>query len=161
MSRNNNLRFRWICPDGTTVCVSASVMKTSARFREKAAQSQFDQPIHVPIPGWIVHRLVIWMQRFTTFYTMTNKLPETRDLVLSDLKLFDYDLGHGTLFDLFVLFVAGLYLQIPRLIFVVDTLTGNRMYGLTQQQTLKFFRNFSERQLRDFEYLVDRFENDM
>lgn len=124
------------------------------------AQYQSDEPIDVSIPGWIIHRLLIWIQRFTTFYTTTDTSSRSRRLVRSDFTLFDYDLADGTLLDLLVFYPSGVYLQIPRLAFVADNLAKNLLCSLTWPQICNSLQGFDEFKVLDFLFLMDELESE-
>lgn len=153
MVLSHSARIPWICRDGTTVQVPAGVMRMSSRMTLLTIEWLHTGPVYVPIPGWIIHRLLIWLQRFRT-YKKDNMWPDWDDLDRESFHVFDYDLDDSTLLDLLVLKLSSVYLRISRLEIVTNTLIENRVRGRTQYEILNMLGDYDEGHLDDYHYLL-------
>lgn len=156
MSQENNSRFRMVCPDGTTVSASVSVIRLSPFLYQHVPRPHNNQTINVLIPHWLITDLVTWMERYVADL-IRGALPYNREAQISGpIHQYEYNLGTGDFYKIYAYNVCGFYLKIDRLKYT--TLRRMRELSLTMglTRTDEIF-NFggTESQRADVQRMID------
>lgn len=159
--RVHDVVFHWVNPDGYSARVSGRVMLLAPGLGNFMYQSRFTRRVDVPFPRWIIRRLVVWLRRYESHHTDLRFQGETEFPVAGDLTDYDRDLDTGALLNLMTLNACGLYLKIPRLIYVTDALMEDRMRGRSPPEGVSYDENLTSGHYRDFNYLIQQVRNNL